>query len=44
MIIKRMLKEYYNKVTHTLTLPIDFNSLLTDLPLGTKIIIFKENI
>ena len=38
-----MLEQYYNKETYTLTLPTDFNSLLTDLPLGTKIIIFKDD-
>ena len=39
-----MLDEYYNKETYTLTLPAVFNSLLTDLPLGTKIIIFEDSI
>ena len=38
-----MLEEYYNKEIETLTLPINYNSLLEDLPLGTKIIIFKDN-
>ena len=38
-----MLEEYYNKETETLTLPFYFNSLLKDLPLGTKIIIFKDD-
>ena len=38
-----MLEQYYNKETNTLTLPADYNSLLKDLPLGTKIIIFKDN-
>ena len=37
-----MLEEYYNKETETLTLPFNFNSLLKDLPLGTKIIIFEK--
>ena len=36
-----MLYKYYNKKTHTLTLPFDFNSLLKDLPLGIKIIIVE---
>ena len=39
-----MLEKYHNKETHTITLPTFFNSLLTDLPHGTKIIIFEENI
>ena len=39
----RMLDKYYNKETHTLRLPYNFKSLLKDLPLGTKIIIFEEN-
>ena len=34
---------YYNKKTHTLSLPFKFNSLLKDLPVGTKIIIFENN-
>ena len=38
-----MLEEYYNKKTEILTLPINFNSLLKDLPLGTKIIIFEND-
>ena len=38
-----MLEEYYNKETETLTLPINFNSLLEDLPLGAKKIIFEED-
>ena len=37
MIIKRFLEEYYNKETYTLTVPCNFNSLLKDLSLGTKI-------
>ena len=39
-----MLEQCYNKETYTTSLPIDFNSLLKELPLGTKIIIFKENV
>ena len=39
-----MLEEYYNKETDTLSLPHNFNSLLKELPLGTKIIIFEEDI
>ena len=38
-----MLKKYYNKERYTLTLPINFNSLLKDLPHVTKIIIFEED-
>ena len=41
--IKRMLEEYYNKETETLTLPFNFNSLLKDLPPDTKKIIFEDN-
>ena len=37
-----MLEEYYNKETETLTLPFNFNSLLEDLPLGAKKILFFE--
>ena len=38
-----MLEEYYNQETNTLSIPANFKSLLKDLPLGTKIIIFKED-
>ena len=38
-----MLEKYYNKKTMTLTLPINFNSLLEDLPIGIKKIIFENN-
>ena len=43
MTIKRIFEEYYNKETETLTVINDYNSLLKDLPLEIKIIIFKDN-
>ena len=38
-----MLEGFYNKETETLTLPINYNWLLEDLPIGIKKIIFKDN-
>ena len=36
-------KYYYKKETQTLTLPYEFNSELTDVPLDTKILIFDQD-
>jgi hypothetical protein len=41
--LKKMLEQYYNKETRTLTLPHDFNEELCDLPLNIKVIVFKED-
>ena len=38
-----MLEKYYNKKTNTLTIPLNFNEELKDLPSDTKIIIFEED-
>ena len=38
-----MLEEYYNVNTQTLTVPLNFDDELMNLPLDTKIIIFEEN-
>lgn len=35
--------EFYHAITKTLIVPSEFNELLTDLPLDTKIIIFDDN-
>ena len=37
-----MLEEYYNKETQILILPINYKSLLEDLPVKIKKIIFKN--
>ena len=43
MLIKRMLEQYYNKETKTLSIPWDFDEELKDLQFDTEVIIFEEN-